>query len=339
MTAARYRSVNIRSGRRSTNVITQTVGRCVVRDDRPCQRYARRADADAAARTFGRRARRLIGSALIYAGVAGSGSVEAECAVIDIQRRGIIRDRTAVCEAARAVLTAVQTAVGLSAVAAVAAECRVIRKGRGIHRHRSALREDRSAASGSSITGRVTAEARRAERMSAVAAVRRCEIECRISDSHIRETVKRAPRSVTAGICAVAARARIAAGRVAVRKRRVGDRDRPAAEPRTTALRKPAKAAVSLAVLILIAAVAAGRVAILELRFADVQRAARKVDRAARRIRSRAVIKVSTVSSARVVAGEFAIGNVDHRVRRHARNPAASRIERGVIVDNMVAFA
>src|SRR5207302_906523 len=129
---AGYSSVNVRPGSRSSGNVAGAVGSGITSNDCVFQCHAGWPDADAAARTFGRRARRLVSSALIDTAVASLSAVKADRCVLDIDRGRIISDSAPVREATCAVHAAVKSAISLSAVSTVTASGEVVGKRRGV---------------------------------------------------------------------------------------------------------------------------------------------------------------------------------------------------------------
>ena len=118
-------------GSRSVGGVARAVGSGITGNDCVFQSNAGGADADAAASTFGHKARRLVSCALVDAAVAGLSVIKTQSPMLHIDRgRIVVRNSGAIREAAGAVHAA--TAVGLSAIAAVTANCEVVGKRRGI---------------------------------------------------------------------------------------------------------------------------------------------------------------------------------------------------------------
>lgn len=201
-------AVNVRSGSRSSGNIAGAVSSRITRNDCVFQGHIRWANADAAARTFRRWPQRLVSSALIDAAVAGLNAIQADRAVFDIQRgRIVVGDSAAVGEAACAVHAAVKSAISLSAVAAVTAIGEVVGKRRGVDDHGSTISEDGASARAAPVTGVVSAQAGRAERVAALAARCSREIESGVGHLHITQAIYTATISAAAGVGPVATRA------------------------------------------------------------------------------------------------------------------------------------
>src|SRR6266566_1653770 len=169
-------AVNIGPGSRGAAAVAAAVSSGITGDDCVFQSHARRADADAAARTFGYKTRWLGSSALIDTGVASLSVVNTERCVLYIHGRRAIGNSAAIREAAGAVHAT--TAADLSAVAAVTTKREVVGKRRGVDDHGSTVGEDRAAAGATAVTRIMTTQAARAEGIAAAAAVGSGQVEC-----------------------------------------------------------------------------------------------------------------------------------------------------------------
>src|SRR6185369_12963861 len=184
-------SVYVGSRSWSAGGVARTVRGGVTGNDRIFQSHAARAHADAAASTFRHEARRLVGSTLVDAGVAGLSVIKADRSVLYVDSGAIVISyRTTISETAGAVHAAVKTAVGLAAVAAIAANGKVIGERCGVDDHSPAISEDSATARTAAVASVMTSDTGRTERIAGVSASGSGQVECGVAHCDVTEAVE-----------------------------------------------------------------------------------------------------------------------------------------------------